>query len=38
VGQVVGQLNDERKVKDVIMELVEGYIDATDRLRALQPS
>jgi NAD(P)H-dependent flavin oxidoreductase YrpB (nitropropane dioxygenase family) len=38
VGQVVGQLNEERKVKDVIMELVEGYIEATDRLAALQPA
>ncbi|GAC1319681.1 MAG: nitronate monooxygenase family protein [Acidimicrobiales bacterium] len=38
VGQVVGQMNEERKVKDVIMSLVEGYIEATDRLRSLQPT
>lgn len=38
VGQVVGQMNEERKVKDVIMELVEGYIEATDRLRSLVPT
>jgi NAD(P)H-dependent flavin oxidoreductase YrpB (nitropropane dioxygenase family) len=35
VGQVVGQLRSVRKTKDMVTELVEGYIDATDRLTAL---
>jgi NAD(P)H-dependent flavin oxidoreductase YrpB (nitropropane dioxygenase family) len=32
VGQVVGQMNKVRRTKDVVMELVEGYIDAASRL------
>lgn len=32
VGQVVGQMDKIRRTKDVVMDLVEGYIDATDRL------
>jgi NAD(P)H-dependent flavin oxidoreductase YrpB (nitropropane dioxygenase family) len=35
VGQVVAQLTDVRKSKDVIMTLVEEYIEAVDRLTAL---
>jgi NAD(P)H-dependent flavin oxidoreductase YrpB (nitropropane dioxygenase family) len=35
VGQVVAQLNDVRKSKDVIMTLVEEYIEAVDRLTTL---
>jgi NAD(P)H-dependent flavin oxidoreductase YrpB (nitropropane dioxygenase family) len=34
-GQVVGQLNAERKTRDVMQELVEGYLDAVERLNAL---
>ena len=34
-GQVVGQLNSERKTRDVMQELVEGYLDAVERLNAL---
>ena len=37
VGQVVGLMNDERSVRDVIMQMVEGYVDATERFEALQP-
>jgi NAD(P)H-dependent flavin oxidoreductase YrpB (nitropropane dioxygenase family) len=32
VGQVVGQLNTVRKARDVVQELVEGYLEATERL------
>jgi len=35
VGQVVGQLHEVRKVRDVIMDLVEGYLEATERLARL---
>jgi len=35
IGQIVGQLNSVRSVKDVIMELVEGYFEATERLQRL---
>jgi NAD(P)H-dependent flavin oxidoreductase YrpB (nitropropane dioxygenase family) len=32
VGQVVGQLKSVRKTRDVVTELVEGYVEAIDRL------
>ena len=32
VGQVVGSMNDVRPVRDVMFQLVEEYIDATERL------
>ncbi len=35
VGQVVGQLNTVRKARDVVQELVEDYLEATERLNAL---
>ena len=35
VGQVVGQMKKIRKTSDVILDLVEGYVDATSRLEAL---
>jgi NAD(P)H-dependent flavin oxidoreductase YrpB (nitropropane dioxygenase family) len=35
VGQVVAQLKDVRKSKDVIMTLVEEYIEAVERLNTL---
>ncbi len=35
VGQVVGMLKQRKAVRDVIYELVEGYVEATDRLSAL---
>ena len=34
-GQVVGQLTSERKTRDVMQELVEGYLNAVERLNAL---
>jgi NAD(P)H-dependent flavin oxidoreductase YrpB (nitropropane dioxygenase family) len=37
VGQVVGLMNEERSVRDVIMQLVEDYVDAVDRFEQLQP-
>jgi NAD(P)H-dependent flavin oxidoreductase YrpB (nitropropane dioxygenase family) len=37
VGQVVGQMNEIRSVREVIQELVEGYVDATEHLQALSP-
>src|SRR3954453_14221587 len=36
VGQVVGQMDRENRVADVIMRLVEEYVDAVDNLNALQ--
>jgi len=38
VGQVVGMMNDVQSVRDVITRLVEDYVDAVDRLNALQPA
>jgi NAD(P)H-dependent flavin oxidoreductase YrpB (nitropropane dioxygenase family) len=35
VGQIVGQLNDVRTVKDVIYQLVEEYLEAVERLQRL---
>jgi NAD(P)H-dependent flavin oxidoreductase YrpB (nitropropane dioxygenase family) len=36
VGQVVGQMNEVRSVREVIFGLVEEYVDAADRLRRLE--
>jgi NAD(P)H-dependent flavin oxidoreductase YrpB (nitropropane dioxygenase family) len=38
VGQIVGQMNDVRPVKDVIYRLVEEYLAAVERLQQLTPS
>lgn len=35
VGQVVGQLTQVRKARDVILSLVEEYVEATERLTRL---
>jgi NAD(P)H-dependent flavin oxidoreductase YrpB (nitropropane dioxygenase family) len=35
VGQVVGQLNSVRKTTNTVTELVEEYVDAIDRLNAI---
>jgi hypothetical protein len=35
VGQIVGRMNKVRRVKDVIYDLVEECIEATERLDAL---
>jgi NAD(P)H-dependent flavin oxidoreductase YrpB (nitropropane dioxygenase family) len=37
IGQIVGQLNEVRPVKEVIRELVEGYLEAAERLQRLTP-
>jgi NAD(P)H-dependent flavin oxidoreductase YrpB (nitropropane dioxygenase family) len=37
VGQVVGMMNEVRSSRDVIVELVEGYLDSVERLNSLQP-
>ena len=37
VGQVVGMMNEVRSSREVIMELVEGYLDTIERLNGLQP-
>lgn len=38
IGQVVGQLNTVRTVREVILELVDGYLQASERLQKLNPS
>lgn len=37
VGQVVGMMNEVRSSREVIMDIVEDYLDTVDRLNALQP-
>jgi NAD(P)H-dependent flavin oxidoreductase YrpB (nitropropane dioxygenase family) len=37
VGQVVGIMNEERPVRDVIVGLVEQYLDAVERFESIQP-
>jgi hypothetical protein len=37
VGQIVGQMNSVRPVREVIYGLVEEYLAAVDRLQALAP-
>ena len=34
-GQVIGHINQSRTVRDVMNELVTGYVEAVDRLQAL---
>jgi NAD(P)H-dependent flavin oxidoreductase YrpB (nitropropane dioxygenase family) len=34
VGQIVGSMKTVRSTRDVILEMVEGYVEATERLRA----
>jgi hypothetical protein len=35
VGQVVGQMNQTNKARDVVLRLVEEYIEAVERLNQL---
>ena len=35
VGQVVGMMNEIRSTREVIVDLVRGYLDAVERLNAL---
>jgi NAD(P)H-dependent flavin oxidoreductase YrpB (nitropropane dioxygenase family) len=37
VGQVVGMMNEVRSSREVVMDLVEGYLEAVERLNTLQP-
>ena len=37
VGQVIGQLNEVESCRQVIMRMVEEYIEALDHLNALLP-
>jgi len=37
VGQIVGQMNTVRPVRDVVYQLVEEYLEAVDRLQQLGP-
>jgi NAD(P)H-dependent flavin oxidoreductase YrpB (nitropropane dioxygenase family) len=37
VGQIVGVMNEVRPVREVIMELVEQYLDAAERFESIQP-
>jgi NAD(P)H-dependent flavin oxidoreductase YrpB (nitropropane dioxygenase family) len=37
VGQIVGQMNSVRPVKEVIRTLVEEYLEASERLQSLLP-
>jgi NAD(P)H-dependent flavin oxidoreductase YrpB (nitropropane dioxygenase family) len=35
VGQVVGMMNEVRSVRDLMYQLAEEYLEATDRLQSL---
>jgi NAD(P)H-dependent flavin oxidoreductase YrpB (nitropropane dioxygenase family) len=37
VGQVVGLMNEVKPVREVIFQMVEEYLEAVERLNALQP-
>ena len=37
VGQIVGAMNEMRPVREVVQTLVEEYLEAVERLEALQP-
>jgi hypothetical protein len=37
VGQIVGQMNAVRPVREVVRTLVEEYIEASERLQSLLP-
>ena len=38
VGQIVGQMNRVRPVREVIYDLVQEYLEAVERLQRLSPS
>ena len=38
VGQIVGQMNDIKPVREVIYTLAEEYFEAVERLQSLTPS
>jgi NAD(P)H-dependent flavin oxidoreductase YrpB (nitropropane dioxygenase family) len=37
VGQIVGQMKETRTVREVVFDLVEGYLEAVERLQKLMP-
>ncbi|MBW2400840.1 MAG: hypothetical protein JRG80_16455 [Deltaproteobacteria bacterium] len=37
VGQIVGRMNQPQSSRQVLMKLVEEYLDAVERLNSLQP-
>ncbi len=37
VGQIVGAMNDVRPVREVVLQLVEEYLEAVERLESLTP-
>jgi NAD(P)H-dependent flavin oxidoreductase YrpB (nitropropane dioxygenase family) len=37
VGQIVGTMNEIKSVREVIVEMVEEYLDAAERLQSLSP-
>jgi NAD(P)H-dependent flavin oxidoreductase YrpB (nitropropane dioxygenase family) len=37
VGQVVGMMKEMRSCREVVYDLVEGYVEAVERLQSLQP-
>jgi len=36
VGQIVGRMNDTQSSRDLVMAMVEDYVDSVDRLNSLQ--
>jgi NAD(P)H-dependent flavin oxidoreductase YrpB (nitropropane dioxygenase family) len=38
VGQIVGQMNEVRPVREVVYRLVEEYLEAAERLQKLTPA
>jgi len=36
VGQIVGRMNEVRPVRDVVFDLVEEFVEATERLDRLR--
>jgi hypothetical protein len=38
VGQVVGLMRERRSSRDVIVGMVEEYLDAVERFQAIQPN
>jgi NAD(P)H-dependent flavin oxidoreductase YrpB (nitropropane dioxygenase family) len=37
VGQIVGVMNEREPVRDVVMRMVEQYLEAVENLNALMP-
>ncbi|MGI9284340.1 MAG: nitronate monooxygenase [Pseudomonadales bacterium] len=37
IGQVVGQINEVQSCREVMFELLSGYVDSTERLNSLLP-